>query len=79
MEKGIFGSLFDFDGDGRMDPFERTVELLFLHDLLTAEDADDELTAAGLDKDELRWMDEDERRETLEAAGLDPADFDDDF
>ena len=31
----------------------------------------------GLDVDELEYMDEDERREALEDAGLDPADYDD--
>ena len=31
---------------------------------------------AGLDRDELEFMDEDERREALEDAGLNPEDFD---
>ena len=40
------------------------------------EDFDDELLLAGLDRDELEEMDEDERREALEDAGLDPDDWD---
>ena len=36
----------------------------------------DELKRAGLDVDELEYMDEDERREALEDAGLDPDDYD---
>ena len=36
----------------------------------------DELEMAGLDVDELEYMDEDERREALEDAGLDPDDYD---
>ena len=32
--------------------------------------------AAGLDVDELVFMDADERAEALEAAGLDPDDYD---
>ena len=36
----------------------------------------DELEMAGLDIDELADMDEDERREALEDAGLDPDDYD---
>ena len=32
---------------------------------------------AGLDADELELMDEDERRETIENAGLVPDDYDD--
>ena len=34
---------------------------------------------AGLDRDELEFMDADERRSALEDAGLDPDDFDDEF
>lgn len=34
------------------------------------------LAIAGLDRDELEAMDEDERREALEDAGLDPDDYD---
>ncbi|MCR5499819.1 MAG: hypothetical protein K6F31_05450 [Acetatifactor sp.] len=43
------------------------------------EEAEDELSAAGLNYYELADMDEDERREALEDAGLDPDDFEDDF
>lgn len=35
-----------------------------------------ELEEAGLDLEELEFMDDDERREILEAVGLDPDDFD---
>lgn len=79
MGKGIFGGMFDFNGDGKMSAFELAAEFQFFHDVVMAEESDDELTAAGLDKDELRWMDADERREALEDAGLDPSDFDEDF
>ncbi len=34
-----------------------------------------ELEMAGIDVDELEFMDEDERREALEDAGLDPDDY----
>lgn len=37
----------------------------------------DELEMAGLDIDEIADMDEDERREAIEDAGLDPDDYDD--
>ena len=36
-----------------------------------------DLELAGLDSDDLEYMDEDERREVLEEAGLDPDDYDD--
>ena len=69
----------DFNGDGKMSAFESAAEFQFLHDVVMADEADDELSSAGLDRDELSWMDADERREALEDAGLDPFDFDDDF
>lgn len=39
----------------------------------------DELEMAGLDMDELADMDEDEHREVLEDAGLDPDEYEDEF
>ena len=79
MGKGIFGGMFDFNGDGKMSAFESAAEFKFLHDVVMADEADDELSAAGLDRDELSWMDADEHREALEDAVIDPFDFDDDF
>lgn len=40
------------------------------------DDNDIELELSGLDRFELEMMDEDERNEVLEEAGLDPDDFD---
>lgn len=40
------------------------------------ENGNDELELYGLDRDELEMMDEEEKRETLEKAGLDPDDYD---
>lgn len=56
--KGIFGNMFDFNGDGDLDLFEHAAEFSFLNGL----------------------MDEEEKREALEAEGLDPDNYDlDDF
>ena len=41
------------------------------------DDMENELEMAGLDVDELEYMDEEKRREALEDAGLDPDDYDD--
>ena len=50
------------------------------HDVVDEdEELEDDLLLSGLDKDELDMMDEDERREALEDAGLDPDDYGDDF
>ena len=82
----------DFDRDGEVDATEAYLGTEMLcssreeHEALFGDagdfgeeedtDFDDELEMAGLDRDELEFMDEDERREALEDAGLDPDDFD---
>lgn len=80
MDKGFFGDLFDVNHDGELDGFERTLDYMAFEDLTSIdteeEDLDDDIELAGLDRDELEWMDEDERREALEDAGLDPDDYD---
>ena len=75
MGKGIFGGMFDFDSDGKLDAFEHAAEFQFLNDVVMGQS--DSPSDAGLDRDELSFMDADERREALEDAGLDPDDFDD--
>lgn len=40
MSKGIFGSLFDFNGNGQMEPLETAAEYMFLNEL-AQNDADD--------------------------------------
>lgn len=70
----------DLDGDGEIDGTERMFANEMLNDQVEEyEDEDDlelELLVAGLDIDELEFMDPDERAELLEAAGLNPDDFD---
>ena len=82
----------DFNRDGEVDAVEEYLGLEMLcssreeHEALfgdagdfsddETDDLDDELEMAGLDRLELELMDEDERREALEDAGLDPDDFD---
>ena len=81
----------DFDRDGEVDATEEYLGMEMLcsreeHEALFGDggdfgeeedtDFEDKLEMAGLDRDELEFMDEDERREALEDAGLDPDDFD---
>lgn len=75
---GLFGDMFDFNGDGEMDSFERAAEFAFLDEMMNDEEEEEEteLELSGLDPDELEFMDPDERREALEDAGLDPDDYD---
>ena len=81
---GGVGDAFDFDGDGRLNGAEFGIAMEVLSEGDSDEyeeddDLDDELDEAGLDRFELEMMDEDERREALEDAGLDPDDYDDLF
>ena len=78
MGGGISGSLFDFNGDGKLDALERGMEFMAFQQIMGGSSGDeiDALEAAGLSYEELLLMDEDERREVLEAAGFDPDDFD---
>lgn len=69
----LFDPSFDFDGDGKLNGYEYAVmdDIVFGHDE-PAEDGDfDEI-----DEDEFEFMDDDERREALEDAGLNPDDYD---
>ena len=74
----------DFNRDGEVDWSEKVLAAEMLctsreeHNALFGDDADFEYDAimSGLDPDELMDMDEDERDEALEDAGLDPDDYD---
>lgn len=65
--------LFDFNHDGKLDGFERAAEFGAVMDIID-DYKQDEIEEVGLDLDELEMMDEDERSEAFEDAGLDPDD-----
>lgn len=71
---GIFGDLFDFNNDGKLDSFEKAAEFGLLMHIIESE-KNDELTSAGLDLNELEVMEEHDRREVIENAGLNPDDY----
>ena len=75
---GLFGNMFDFNHDGKLDAFERAAEFDFLNNVMEGPEKEDhdELLQAGIDPEELEYMSADERREDLEDAGLDPDDYD---
>ena len=81
--KGLFGNMFDLNRDGTLNTFERAMDLMAFEELETEgedttdyDDDDTELMEAGIDPEELEYMDAAERREVLEEAGLDPDDYD---
>lgn len=73
-DKGLFGGLFDFNGDGKLDSFEKTAEFGMFMQMMDSV-KNDELISAGLDPNELEDMGYFERRAALEDAGLDPDDY----
>ncbi len=80
---GSFDEMFDMDRDGDLDPIEQGMQLEFLeHDGSFDDDTDDEmdevddaLDSIGYSREDLEFMDDDERAEILEEAGLDPDDW----
>ena len=39
---GIFGDIFDFDGDGKLDCLEQAAELAFIANIIEEEENDEE-------------------------------------
>ncbi len=54
--KGILGSMFDFNHDGKLDSFEQAAEFSFLSAMEESEDDHDELYQAGIDPEDLEVM-----------------------
>ena len=76
MQKGFFGSLFDFDGDGELNAAESTYDLMRFNELMNDADKINELENAGTTYEDLWYMSDYERREKIEEAGLDSDDYD---
>lgn len=83
--KNGFDRMFDWNDDGKLDSFEQANQFEFEQRMLEEDSVDDDeddddddldLDLAGLDRFDLEMMDEDERHEALEDAGLDPGDYD---
>ena len=82
-----FDAMFDMNRDGVLDPIEQGFQLDFLDKDSSFDDDDDDdfdemdeveeaLDSIGYTRDDLEYMDEEERAEILEDAGLDPDDWD---
>lgn len=42
MLDGIFGDIFDFDGEGKLDLIEQAAELAFIANIIEDEETDDD-------------------------------------
>ena len=41
FEDGFFGGMFDLDGDGKLDPFEQTLEFIAISELMEEDEDSD--------------------------------------
>lgn len=69
MSKGIFGNMFDFNGDGDLDIFEQATEFAFLQKMMEDDEKSDSHEADDSDDG---WRDQYYGDE----IGLDPGDYD---
>ena len=82
--------MFDLNYDGKMSALEHAIELQLI-DTITKNNAEDdirddeddgnddeltELELAGIESEELEYMDDEARKEVLEEDGLDPDEYD---
>jgi len=73
--RGLFGGRFDINRDGKLSIFERAAEFQFFTEVMNKKE-EDKIEAAGLNKFELSFMEEEERNAVLEEAGIDPLEYD---
>ena len=70
FDKGFFGGLFDFNGDGKLDGFERAADhMAFMN--MVSESEKEEAKSSGTSFGSSDYDEEDELVNELEAAGLD--------
>ena len=75
FDKGFFGGLFDFNGDGKLDGFERAADFAAFHQMMSEsekEEAKSKVTSFGSTDFE---DEEDMIVSELEAAGFDMDDL----
>ena len=76
---GLLDGIFDMNYDGKLDTFEKTAEIATMACIFDNSGFDDDrdyFGEAGLNYEELEMMDPEERDCVLEAAGLNPLEFD---
>lgn len=70
---------FDLNHDGEISPMEQALGQSLMFSMIEEEEKEEQrdlLTSAGIDPDDLEDMDDFEKYQALEDAGLDPSDFD---
>ena len=51
MEKGFFGSMFDFNNDGKLDAVERSIDFAAFVDLMESDSESEEYDEDDCDED----------------------------
>lgn len=71
FDKGLFGNLFDFNGDGKLDSFEKAAEFATFIELISESEKSTPNTA----DDSSNIFDTTELEDALDDAGIDMLDF----
>ncbi|MCR4903828.1 MAG: hypothetical protein K6A23_13285 [Butyrivibrio sp.] len=81
--------MFDLNGDGKIDPSEEALEFMYFDEIMKEQNKEEKTygpeqledieMVTGYSKLDLDFMDEDERNEILEDAGIDPDFYEEDF
>lgn len=71
FDKGFFGDMFDFNGDGKLDSFEKSTEFSFIMEIMSESEKPTKNTADN----SLDIFDTMELEDALDDAGIDMLDF----
>lgn len=78
FDNGLFGGLFDFNGDGNPDSFETAAEFSFFMEMVSEEDGEEENESESDFSDDCGFSDIEDTadlEDVLEEAGIDMLDF----
>lgn len=71
FDNGLFGGMFDFNGDGKLDSFEKAAEFSFIMEMMS----ESEKTTQNTADDSSDIFDTTELEDALDDAGIDMLDF----
>ena len=76
FDKGLFGGMFDFNGDGKMDSFEKAAEFSFFVQMMEeVEKANERKTESSENSGYSGTEYTTDLEDALDDAGIDPYDF----
>ena len=73
---GFFGNMINFYHDRKLEGLERVTDFAMFVSMMEDDGTKTELEMAGLDSEELEFVEAEKRREDIEDAGLDSGDYD---